>query len=340
MNDILVSISCSTYNHEKYIVDAIEGFLMQKADFKFEILIHDDASTDKTAEIIREYEKKHPDLIKPIYQTESQYSKGIKVSNFNRKRAQGKYIAICEGDDYWIDSLKLQKQVDFMNNHPECSMCFHAAKILNVKNNAYIGLIRPYNKTFVLSNKKLFIGGGGSTPTASILYKKELTNVLPDFYYSSPVGDHALALFLSSNGSIGYIDEVMSVRRLWVPSSWNTLYHNEWSVKNKKIHLVRMIKTLEEFNKYSGARWDSDVAKYILNWKLRILSLQGTTNPLKDDECKKLMKRLTFFTRIKIYFRIFLPNAYNWLRVIKGKIKNKLLNTENEYEVKSRYLKN
>ena len=100
--DILVSISCITYNHEKYIRDALEGFLMQKTDFKYEILIHDDASTDNTAKIIREYEEKYPDLIKPIYQKENQWSKGnYRISStFNIPRAKGKYIAFCEGDDF------------------------------------------------------------------------------------------------------------------------------------------------------------------------------------------------------------------------------------------------
>ena len=116
-NEILVSICCITYNHEKYIRDAIEGFLMQKTDFPFEVLIHDDASTDGTADIIREYETKYPDIIKPIYQTENQYSKGIKISaTYNYPRAKGKYIALCEGDDYWIDPYKLQKQVDFLEH--------------------------------------------------------------------------------------------------------------------------------------------------------------------------------------------------------------------------------
>ena len=120
----LVSICCITYNHEPYIRDAIEGFLMQKTDFPFEILIHDDASTDGTADIIREYEAKYPDIIKPIYQTENQYSKGIKVSQvYQFPRAKGKYIALCEGDDYWTDPYKLQKQVDFLEANLNCVIC-------------------------------------------------------------------------------------------------------------------------------------------------------------------------------------------------------------------------
>ena len=110
----LVSISCITYNHEPYIVQALNGFLMQKTSFPFEVLIHDDASTDRTADIIREYEKKFPKIIKPIYQKENQYSKGNRaiLASFVYPRAKGKYIALCEGDDYWIDENKLQQQYE------------------------------------------------------------------------------------------------------------------------------------------------------------------------------------------------------------------------------------
>src|SRR5690606_3288059 len=110
-----------TFNHEKFICKCLEGFLMQNTTFSFEILILDDASTDGTAAVIREYELKYPDIIKPIYQRENQYSKGIRGMNvkFNFNRAQGKYIALCEGDDYWTDPSKLQKQIDFLEANNE-----------------------------------------------------------------------------------------------------------------------------------------------------------------------------------------------------------------------------
>lgn len=116
INTPLVSIICNTYNHENYIRQCLDGFIMQQTSFPVEILVHDDASTDGTANIVREYEQKYPDLIKPIYQRENQYSKGVKVSlTYQYPRARGKYIALCEGDDYWTDPLKLQKQVDILN---------------------------------------------------------------------------------------------------------------------------------------------------------------------------------------------------------------------------------
>ena len=131
MNRPLVSISCITYNHAPYIRQCLDGFVMQKTNFPFEILIHDDASDDGTSDIIREFEKAYPSVIKPLFEEENQWSKGRRGSVvFNFPRAKGKYIALCEGDDYWTDPLKLQKQVDFLEAHPEYAMCFHNVKVI------------------------------------------------------------------------------------------------------------------------------------------------------------------------------------------------------------------
>ena len=122
----VVSICCVAYNHVHFIRQCLDGFVMQKTNFPFEVLIHDDASTDGTQDIIREYEAKYPDIIKPIYQKENQYSKGVRVSLvYNYSRVRGKYVALCEGDDYWTDPYKLQKQVDFLEAHPDYVMCSH-----------------------------------------------------------------------------------------------------------------------------------------------------------------------------------------------------------------------
>lgn len=121
----LVSICCTAYNHEAYIRQCLDGLLMQQCDFDFEVLVHDDASTDATAAIIREYEARYPERIRARYQSENQYSKGAQISQeFQYPQARGKYLAICEGDDYWTDPLKLQRQVDFLESHPDYGMCY------------------------------------------------------------------------------------------------------------------------------------------------------------------------------------------------------------------------
>ena len=129
--EIMVTIRCLTYNQEPFIRQCLDGFIMQKTNFRFIAIVHDDASTDKTADIIREYAINYPDIIRPIIQTENQYSRGFdEVRNrLNNLCMKTKYVAYCEGDDYWTDPMKLQKQFDFMEAHPDYSACFHQAMI-------------------------------------------------------------------------------------------------------------------------------------------------------------------------------------------------------------------
>ena len=141
-SSILVAIYCLVYNHEPYLRDCFEGFVMQKTNFRFMAIVHEDCSTDNSAAIIREYEEKYPDLFCPIYETENQYKKhdGSIDKQMNKMIVSygAKYVAICEGDDYWTDPHKLQKQVEFLEAHPEYSVCWHRCKRWIVKNNTYI----------------------------------------------------------------------------------------------------------------------------------------------------------------------------------------------------------
>ena len=131
----LLSIQCLTYNHEKYISECIDGFLKQKTNFPVEIIVHDDASTDGTAEILRKYQKLYPDAIKLILQTSNQYSAGIDPNNQIIPMIQGRYIARCEGDDFWTDANKLQTQVDFLENHPEYVVSCHDSSVIDENGN-------------------------------------------------------------------------------------------------------------------------------------------------------------------------------------------------------------
>lgn len=133
MGKPLVSIKCTVFNHEKYLRQCLDGFVMQKTNFPFEAIVHDDASTDHSADIIREYAAKYPNIIKPIYETENQYSKHdgslARILDSELDKSGCKYIAVCEGDDYWIDPLKLQKQVDFLESHTDVVVCSHTFPI-------------------------------------------------------------------------------------------------------------------------------------------------------------------------------------------------------------------
>lgn len=157
MENILVAIHCLAYNHEPYISECLDGFVMQKTNFKFVAIVHDDASTDGTAAIIREYAEKYPEIIYPILETENQWSKpdgslGRIMSNAIIDTG-AKYVAMCEGDDYWIDPYKLQKQVDFMEKNPNCSVTFHRYKIYDEENNSW----RDDRCSIYLNNEQEFV---------------------------------------------------------------------------------------------------------------------------------------------------------------------------------------
>lgn len=217
----LVSIVCETFNHEKYVRDCIEGFLRQKVKFAYEILIHDDASSDNTQAIIHEYESRYPDIIKPIYQKDNQYSKGVKIwRNIQFPRAKGKYIAICEGDDYWTDPLKLQKQIDFLESHPDYTLCFHNAMVHHENGCEPDHLFAQLETRAYHWRENV---DGWVVPTASILFRKEIFE--SEYYkqYSTSrklmVGDNPLVRTCGMLGKLYCFSEPMSVYRLQ-PTGW------------------------------------------------------------------------------------------------------------------------
>ena len=220
----LLAIRCLTYNHEPYIRQCLEGFIIQKTSFPFIAIVHDDASTDKTAEIIEEYALKYPDIIKPILEKENQYSKhdGSLGRILNNAIPESvKYIAMCEGDDYWIDPNKLQKQVCFLENNPEHTLCFHNAKIIygNKELEQHYRLIhkdtfyniedRDYSNVEIYENWII--------PTASVVFKKKILN--SDIYQKAinsgkfRYGDIILFLSCCHYGKIRGFKDIMSVYR-------------------------------------------------------------------------------------------------------------------------------
>lgn len=214
----LVSINCVTYNHVHFIREALEGFVMQQTTFPFEILVHDDASTDGTAEIIREYEKRYPHLVLPIYQHENQYSKGVPITaHIQFPRARGKYIASCEGDDYWTDPYKLQKQVDFMEAHPECSMCFHDVMVQPEDRQSESHRFCSPDQKEISTLEDLLIMN--FIPTVSVMFRLGVFQGLPEWYFERPM-DWPFFVLFAQRGNIGYINEVMAVYRLHGGGVW------------------------------------------------------------------------------------------------------------------------
>ena len=214
-SQVMLTIWCTAYNHEPYIRQCLEGFVMQKTTFRFEAIVHDDASTDETATIIREYAEKYPDIIRPILEMENQYSKKDgtipKVMNEN---THGRYVAFCEGDDYWTDPLKLQKQVDFLESHEDYSMCFHRA-MLKWENGENKDTLFSKINDREYSGVEIFYRW--IVPTASVVVRSEVLKsdiyneviVNPDILF----GDTPLFLCAAHMGRIRGMKDVMSVYR-------------------------------------------------------------------------------------------------------------------------------
>lgn len=246
--EVMVSISSSVYNHAKYIRDAVEGFLMQKTTFRVEIVFHDDASTDGTSEILRTYQKQYPQLIKVFIQRENTYYKPDKDDRRKsfRMSRKGKYIAHCEGDDYWIDPLKLEKQVRFMEANPQYSMCFHKAKIVAQPGHEF--KLKIYNHLDEGEYSGRQILQQWTIPTASVLYRAQFgeyiidSNRHPDFIFQ----DIIMFLNLADCGRLYCLGETMSVYRI----------HDE-SITNKPDPQknIRYIKHLQAIMNSFGGRY-------------------------------------------------------------------------------------
>ena len=184
----LVAIHCLVYNHEPYLRDCFEGFVMQQTDFPFVAIVHDDASTDGSAAVIREYEQKYPHIFKPIYETENQYSKHDgslgRIMNAAIEATGAKYVAMCEGDDYWIDPLKLKKQVDILEADESLMLCCTNCSVVDNHNME----IKPVRGGVVKNdvqgryNLRDFFRDNHQYPTLSVVYRRTHTQEIAENY--------------------------------------------------------------------------------------------------------------------------------------------------------------
>jgi len=309
MKNILVSISCTTYNHENYIADAIDSFLMQKTSFPYEIIIHDDASSDRTAEIIREYEEKYPDIIKPIFQTENQLSRGNRPSDLIREKAIGKYIALCEGDDYWIDEKKLQRQIDYMEANDKCTLCFHSAELVD-NDKTYLSTLSPYNQNRCCTVEDILCRKL-NYPTASMIYLKEAFNCIPQHIQKRMYGATCTQLFCTNSGYAYYINLPMSAYRTNVSVSWtNNVYNN----KEKYLaHHRRMLDMYECFNEYTNYKYADVISKAVLKEEFNAAVHTLNHPELRKEKYLEMLNALP----AKVKLRLSIPKAYYFLKNIR-----------------------
>ncbi len=279
----LVSIQCLVYNHEPYLRQCLDGFVMQKTSFKFEAIVHDDVSTDGSAAIIREYAEKYPDIIKPIFETENQYSKKDgSLERIVHEACKGKYIALCEGDDYWIDPLKLQKQVDILEDSEEYSICVHAYTEL-YSNGAMKNIFRYDSDNFNVPMTDLIKGGGGFVSTNSIVYPKSLLDNYPKWAKDAPIGDLPLELILFHKGRVAYIAKVMSAYRIAAPGSWS--YSMSTDIKKRISHYNSEISLWKSFDEWTNNKYHLAVKRRL--FRLYKLLLRTNIKYLTSSFTKK-----------------------------------------------------
>ena len=244
----VVSVLGNTFNHAAYIEDAFRGFLIQKTDFVFEVIVHDDASTDGTSDIVREYAKRYPQIFKPVIQTENQYSQGKKPTLLSSAHAKGEYIAFCEGDDFWINEnkLKVQKETIISSN---ATMLIHPCFTLDqqsgeTKLTCYKGNLAK--KFFVNDVINTF---GQFAPTASYFIRKEHIHNLPSWFINeAPVGDFFIETIpIMDGGEIEYQPFTGSIYRINLANSWTS--ERSDSFQKHIDYTNKMIKSLDFLSK-------------------------------------------------------------------------------------------
>ena len=317
---IMVSILCLAYNHEKYIKDALDSFINQKVNFKYEIIINDDCSTDSTAQIIKEYAERYPQIIKPIFQKENQYSKHKRMLiDILMPQAKGKYFAICEGDDYWTDPNKLQKQFDFMEANSEYSMCVANAIIVDSNKNK-VGEINTVRDNSTLACDDFILGGGGYVATNSIFSRMKYIEQLPTYFNDFSI-DYLWQIFLSSMGKTYCFKEPMVAYRINTGSSWTDKIIND---ENKNINInKRIVEKLKEIDECTNKKYDDAITEKITELQFNIFYLENDFEMMKQEPYLSYKKRLTKGKKIKILIKEKMPFVFKILKKEKLKIKHR-----------------
>lgn len=315
-SDIMVSVKCMTYNHGKFIRQALEGIVTQKTNFKFEVIVHDDASTDGTAEIVKEYAEKYPDLIKATLQKENQYSKRINISmTYMYPAMKGKYVAVCEGDDYWTDTNKLQKQVDYMEAHPKCTLCIHNADIVDV-NGKKTGEIKACQNSGIVSCDNVILGGGGFCATNSIMFPRYLIADPPDYIVNFGI-DLVWQMFLAGKGETYCFSDFMSAYRSGVPGSWT-----ERTTKSGGYAQVydKIIAFRERFDEETSYKYHEAIKQSNEEVMFNKMIVLRDFKLLKEEPYKSVLKKKSKRERFRLSVIRYFPGVFPVISNIYQKI--------------------
>ena len=306
MNDkIMVSVLIMVYNHEKYLEECLNSIVNQKTNFKYEILVHDDCSTDNSKKIIEKFHNKYPSKIIPLYEEENQYSKGVKIiEDLLIPKMKGKYFCFCEGDDYWVDNSKLQKQYVFLEKNKEYKFCVHNSIIVD-KDSKVIRKKIVLKDGGDLNCEDFITGGGGFVCTNSIFACSSLAKKLPK-YFDYMSFDYIWQVYLSSCGKTYCLSDIMSAYRFRSGESWTERINKD---KTKLInHFEKVNKVLEMINIDTNNKYDESIKKVIISNKFNILRLQHNFKQMHQEPYIELWKKLSKGKKMKYLIGEFMPN--------------------------------
>ena len=322
-SQMVVSILCVAFNHEDFVAEALDSFLMQETSFPFEVLINDDASTDKTGQIIKEYENKFPNIVKPDYQSENQYSQGIGPSATLFPRITGKYVTFGDGDDYWIDKDKLKIQVEEMEKFPSVDMSFHPSYQL-IDGQRKGVLSKHSDKNRVFTPQEIILGGGVFCPTASLMFTERLISSLPDWFSRALPNDYICQVMGAVKSGALYIDRCMSIYRVGEMGSWTSSIPKEDSRERKK-SLLTFHQSLNSINEILNYKYHKEIDLVIVEANLDFIKTRRIDVSIRDEVFKHYKN--TFSQKEKILWYLFYRNQklLNTLKLI-SRIKDKIFN--------------
>ena len=287
MDDIGVTVICTVYNHERYVRKCLENFVNQKTRFRFEVIVHDDCSADNSKEIIEEFHCNYPDIIKPIYEEENQYSKGFSFIAKMIKDAKGKFVAFCDGDDYWCDENKLQKQYDFMNDHEECSMCVHNSYKFNLAENRMMGVFFDESKicSEILTEEQIF--DSWMVHTSSYFFRNNY-DIYPEWSLDYFSGDYVFLTVAYANGKVGLINEKMSVYNLFNEDGVTSN-----NVKNERVRIKRVRDRRDYLLLFLKNYIVDDSAEQVINNRIKAIDEYTAASELIADMADKATTSLS-----------------------------------------------
>ena len=319
---IMVSVMCTAFNHGEYIRQALEGMVNQQTDFDYEILINDDVSTDNTADIIREFEAKYPEKVRAFFPEKNLYSQNIDVYYHSFfPNARGKYVAFCEGDDYWTDMTKLQRQVDFLESHPDYSACVHNTMLRYCAGNHEDEPLIKREGERDVEFEDILPGMNNAWHTSSLMAKTELLKNPPDYYYVAcdyGFGDYPYGIWLRFNGPVHFIDRCMSVYRINSNvGSWSSGV--DYATDKLVTFITGVVEMLRAFRRHVE---DEEllrlVDRYINEGMFQLLYTQGRDKELREPPYDAILRTKPLSFRVKNLIKCAFPGLHKMYRKHRG----------------------